>query len=79
MLGPAYPGQVLQIRLCTPCDDNIFNLCAETRDSLQATFSCKISNRAEVLNSVSNNAILINYAIASESHEMCKLFLTILF
>ena len=77
ILGTVYPGQVLQIGLCTPCDDNIFNLYAETLDLLQANFSCKVSNRIEILNTISNNATLINYTIASEGHEMCKLFLTI--
>ena len=76
MFGPIYPGQALQISLCTPCDDNTFNLYAETRDSLQTNTSCKISNRAEILNNINNNATLINYTIASGVHEMCKLFLT---
>ena len=76
-LGPVYPGQVLQIRLCTPCNNIIFNLYVETHDYLQANFSCKISNQAEIFNTISNNATLINYTIASEAREMCKLFLTI--
>ena len=77
MLGPIYPGQVLQIGLCTPCDDNtIFDLYAETRDSLEENFSCRISNQAEILNSISSRVKLINYTIASEAHKVCKLFLT---
>ena len=76
MLGPVYPGQVLQIGLCTPCDDNIFNLYAETLNSLQANFSCRITNRSEILNNISHHVNLINYTIASEAHKMCQLFLT---
>ena len=76
ILGPIYPGQVLQIGLCTPCDDNIFNLHAETRDTLPANFSCRISNQSEVWNKISKYTKLISYTIASEAHEICKLFLT---
>ena len=71
VLGPVYPGQVLG--LCTPCDDHtIFDLYAETKESLEANISCRISNRAEIL---SNNTFHVNYTVASEAHEMCKLFL----
>ena len=75
-LGPIYPGQVLQIGLCTPCDDNTFSLYAETHKSLQTNFSCTITNRAEILNNINSHVKVINYTIASEVHEMCKLFLT---
>ena len=76
ILGPVYPGQVLQIGLCTPCDDNIFSLYAEPHTSLlQTNFSCRITNRTEIWNSISNHPTLINYTIASEADEMCKLFL----
>ena len=63
MLAPVYPGQVLQIGLCTPCDDNIFNLYAKTHDSLKTHFLCRISNQAEMLNFISHHANLINYII----------------
>ena len=75
ILGPIYPGQVLQIGLCTPCDDNIFSLYAETHKSLQTNFSCKIINRGEILNNINSHAKVINYTIASEANKMCKLFL----
>ena len=77
ILGPVYPGQVLQIGLCTPFDDNIFNLYVETHNSPQANFSCRISNEAEVLSKISNDTKLINYTIVSEAHEVCQLFLKI--
>ena len=70
MLAPVYPRQVLQIGLCTPCDDKIFSLYAKTHDSLKTNFLCRISNQAEMLNFISHHANLINYTIAS---EMCKL------
>ena len=76
ILGPVYPGKRLEVRLCTPCDGSSFSLYAETRKSLQTNFSCKITNRAEILNNISSHAKVFNYTIASENHEMCKLFLT---
>ena len=79
ILGPIYPGQVLQIGLCTPCDDNIFSLYVETHDALQTNISCKINNQAEMLNSINHQVNLINYTIASGAHEMCELFLTMYF
>ena len=32
LLGPVYPGQVLQLGLCTPCSDETFILYTETYD-----------------------------------------------
>ena len=77
MLGTVYPGQVLQVGLCTPCNNNTFILYVETYDSLQTNSSCRITNQAGILNTISNYNKLINYTIVSEAYEMCKLFLTI--
>ena len=77
VLGPVYPGQVLQLHLCTPCSDETFILYTETYDSLQINSSCRIPNPAEILNTISNYSKLINYTIVSEAPNTCKLFLTI--
>ena len=77
VLGPVYPGQVLQLGLCTPCSDETFILYTETYDSLQINTSCRINNPAEILNTISNYSKLINYTIVSEAPHTCKLFLTI--
>ena len=77
MLGTVYPGQVLQVGLCTPCNNNTFILYVETFDSLQTNSSCRITNPAEILNTINNYNKLINYTIVSEAYEMCKLFLII--
>ena len=77
VLGPVYPGQVLQLHLCTPCSDKTFILYTETYDSLQINTSCRIPNPAEILNTISNYSKLINYTIVSEAPNTCKLFLTI--
>ena len=71
-----YPGQVLQVGLCTPCSDSVSILYAETYGPLQTNLSCEITNKAEILNSV-NNAYskLINYTINLETYEICKLIL----
>ena len=77
VLGPVYPGQVLQLHLCTPCSDKTFILYTETYDSLQINTSCRIPNPAEILNTISNYSKLINYTIVSEAPDTCKLFLKI--
>ena len=77
ILGPVYPGQVLQLGLCTPCSDETFILYTETYDSLQINTSCRIPNPTEILNTISNYRKLINYTIVSEAPFICKLFLTI--
>ena len=78
VLGTVYPGQVLQVGLCTPCSNSTFILYAETYESLQTNLSCKITNKAEILNTINSTYTkLINYTIISEAHEMCKLILII--
>ena len=77
VLGPVYPGQVLQLGLCTPCSDKTFILYTETYDSLQINTSCRINNPTEILNTISNYSKLINYTIVSEAPYTCKLLLTI--
>ena len=77
ILGPVYPGQALQLGLCTPCSDNTFILYIETYDSLQINSSCRITNPAEITNTISHHAKLINYTIVSGAPNTCKLFLTI--
>ena len=77
ILGTVYPGQVLQVGLCTPCSDSVSILYAETYGPLQTNLSCMVTNKAEILNTISNYTKLINYTITSEAYEMCKLILTI--
>ena len=77
VLGPVYPGQLLQLGLCTPCSDETFILYTETFDSLQINTSCRINNPSKILNTISNYRKLINYTIVSEAPFICKLFLTI--
>ena len=77
VLGPVYPGQVLQLYLCTPCSDETFILYTDTYDSLQINTSCRIPNPTEIINTISNYSKLINYTIVSEALNTCKLFLTI--
>ena len=77
VLDPVYPGQVLQLSLCTPCSDKTFILYTETYNSLQTNSSCRITNPTEILNTISNYTKSINYTIVSEVLNTCKLFLTI--
>ena len=72
MLGFVYPGQVLQIGLCTPCNDNNSILYAESYDPVQTNAPCRIT---ESVNTINNHTKLINYTIVSEDHKLCKLIL----
>ena len=78
VLGTVYPGQILQVGLCTPCSRSTLILYAETYESLQTNLSCKITNKAEILNTINSTYTkLINYTIISEAYQMCKLILII--
>ena len=72
ILGPVYPGQVLQIGLCTPCDDSNSILYAGSYDPIQTNVSCRTM---QILNTISSHTKLINYTIISEARDVCKLFL----
>ena len=77
VLGSVYPGQRLQVGVCTPCSNKIFTLYAESYNSLLENVSCRITNQAEIVNTINNYTKSINYTIASEDLNTCKLFLTI--
>ena len=77
ILGPVYPGQILQLGLCTPCSNKTFFLYAGTYDSLQTNTSCKITNPSEIINTISNHTKSIDYTIVSEASNICKLFLAL--
>ena len=78
ILGTVYPGQLLQVGLCTPYSnyDRPLVLYTEVHKSLLTNLSCRITNHAELF-VISNYSKIINYTIASENHKMCNLYLTL--
>ena len=75
-LGRVYPGQILQIELCTPCNDKPSTLYAEVNSIHLPTTACKVASETEVLNKVSNYSKNVTFTIVSEATNKCELFLT---
>ena len=76
-LGPVYPGQLLQVELCTPCNDKPSTLYAEVNSIHLPTTACKVAPKTEVINTISNYSKNITFIIVSEAIHKCILFLTI--
>ena len=72
-LGPVYPGQTLQLELCTPCNDEPSILYAVSSIHLPNS-TCKVASQTET-KVIHNYSTLVNYTIVSEATNTCKLFL----
>ena len=75
-LGPVYPGQMLQVELCTPCNDKPSTLYAEINSIYLPTTACKVAPQTEIINTISNYSKTITFTIVSEVIDECELFLT---
>ena len=73
-LGPVYPGQTLQLQLCTPCSEEISILYAEVNSIHQPNSTCKVASEIKT-NFISKHAKLANFTIISEAANTCELFL----
>ena len=74
--GPVYPGQILQVELCTPCNDKPSTLYAEVNSIHLPTTACKVAPQTEVINTISNYSKNITFTIVSEGTNECELFVT---
>ena len=77
ILGPVYPGQILQIDVFAPCSEDTAVIFAKTHNTLLPTTACKIAHQTELLNIINNCSGIINYTIVSNNGDMCELFLTV--
>ena len=75
-LGAVYPGQMLQVELCTPCNDKPSTLYAEVNSIHLPTTACKVSPKTEIINTISNYFNSITFTIVSEGTNECELYLT---
>ena len=73
-LGPVYPGQMLQVELCTPCNDEASILYAEVNSIHLPNSACKVAPHGET-NYIYNYANLVHFIIVSEATDECELFL----
>ena len=76
-IGPVYPGQKLQVELCTPCSDKDSILYAEANNMQLPKSACKIAHQTELVNFITNNSTIVTYTIVSEANDSCELFLTV--
>ena len=74
-LGPVYPGQSLQVELCTPCNDKPSTLYAEINSIHLPTSACKVAPQTKTTNIISNYSTKVNFTIISEAINECELFL----
>ena len=73
-LGPVYPGQILQVELCTPCNDEASILYAEVNSINLPNSACKVAPHGET-NYIYNYAKPVKFIIVSEATITCELFL----
>ena len=76
LLGPVYPGQMLQLQLCIPQAKEKYIVYVETYAESLPTSACRIANQAELVHSMSNSSKTITLTIVSDSYKECELFLT---
>ena len=76
LLGPVYPGQVLQINLCMPQANKDYIITIETHSVNLPSSACKLAHQTEFINSIGNNSKTFNFTIITEDYETCELFLT---
>ena len=75
LLGPIFPGQMLQVNFCIPEADRDYVVYAETHAASLPKSACKIAHQTELINTISNYSKMLNFTIIS-SNKVCELFLT---
>ena len=75
-LGAVYPGQMLQVELCTPCNDKPSTLYAEVNSIHLPATACKVAPKTKIINTISNYSKNITFTIVSEGTNECELYLT---
>ena len=83
ILGPVYPGQMLQVELCMPCynyssnDTSKLVLYAEIQNTILPKSACKIAHQTELVNFIAKSSKTVSYTIVSEANNSCELILTV--
>ena len=75
VLGPIFPGQMLQVNFCNPEADRDYIVYAETHAVSLPKLACKIAHQSELINTLRNYSKMLNFTIISEN-KVCELFLT---
>ena len=74
-LGPVYPGQRLQVKLCMPCIDESSTLYAEINSIHLPQSACKVAPQTDIINTISNYSKSFSFIIVTEAISICELFL----
>ena len=75
LLGPVYPGKMLQVDLCIPQADRNHTVYTVTHGPSLPNSTCHITYKTDLLViSISNHSETINFSIVSEN-KICTLFL----
>ena len=75
LLGPVYPGQMLQVDLCIPRADSSDIITVKIHAVTLPGSACKLAHQTEFINSIGNYSKTFNFTIISEVYEACELFL----
>ena len=68
ILGPIYPGQVLQLQLCIPGAKESYTMYAETLANSLPSSACKIVHQTELINTISGIPKIINFLLLCLIH-----------
>ena len=70
-----YPGQRLQVELCTPCHVEPLTLYAEINSIHLPDSACKVAPQTDIINTISKYSKTFTFIIVSEATSVCELFL----
>ena len=79
VLGPVFPGQVLQVDLCVPHEsdkDEIFTLYIDTHNKFLPNSACKVAHQSQLISTITSLSKTYNFTIVSNFTTECELFLT---
>ena len=74
-LGSVYPGQILQVELCTPCNDEPSTLYAEVNSIHLPDTACKVGLQTETIKTINNYSKMFSFTILSNATNVCELIL----
>ena len=75
VLDPVYPGQRLQVELCTLCHVEPLTLYAEINSIHLPDSACKVAPQTDIINTISKYSKTFTFIIISKATSVCELFL----
>ena len=77
LLGPVYPGQVLQVDLCMPKAHQNYIINAVTHGVTLSKSACKLAHHTEFVCSIGIDSKSFNFTVISAAYKVCELFLAL--